>query len=89
MKRYDGNLVYVLASYNAGEARVERWKLTHFKTDSMLNTIESIPFLETRNYVKLIFRNIFFYKILHGPNKELANHQDLNRIYDVNLGFKR
>lgn len=89
MKRYDGNLVYVLSAYNAGETRVERWKNLYFETDeTILKNIEAIPFLETRNYVKLIFRNIFFYKLLL-EKKELADSGEPNKIYDVNLGFER
>jgi soluble lytic murein transglycosylase len=88
MKRYDGNLVYVLSAYNAGESRVERWKGNLFNSDeTILKNIEAIPFLETRNYVKLIFRNIFFYKLLLD-NKELADPSEPNKIFDVTLGFK-
>lgn len=88
-KRYDGNLVYVLSAYNAGESRVSRWQGLYFDADqTILKNIEAIPFLETRNYVKLIFRNIFFYKLLL-ENKELADPSELNKIFDVNLGFKR
>jgi soluble lytic murein transglycosylase len=87
-RRYDGNLVYVLAAYNAGEARVERWKGLYFGGDEMLMNVESIPFLETRNYVKLIFRNLFFYKTLEG-SKDLTDPATFNQIYDVTLGFKR
>ena len=87
-KRYDGNLVYVLSAYNAGESRVERWKGQLFDSDAtILKNIESIPFLETRNYVKLIFRNIFFYKLLLEKS-ELTDPSELNKIYDVKLGFK-
>ena len=86
-KRYDGNLVYVLSAYNAGESRVERWKSLYFDSDeTILKNIEAIPFLETRNYVKLIFRNIFFYKLL-VEKKELADSREPNKIFDVNLGF--
>ncbi len=89
VKRYDGNLVFVLSAYNAGESRVERWKGLYFdQEDTILKNIEAIPFLETRNYVKLIFRNIFFYKLLTENNK-LADSRDLNKIFDVSLGFKR
>lgn len=89
-KRYDGNLVYVLAAYNAGEARVERWRGNYFDSDgSILKNIETIPFLETRNYVKLIFRNIFFYKLLLQEQSKLADSSEPNKIFDVSLGFKR
>lgn len=87
-KRYDGNLVYVLSAYNAGESRVERWKGQLFDSEAtILKNIESIPFLETRNYVKLIFRNIFFYKLLLDKT-ELTDPSEPNKIYDVKLGFK-
>lgn len=91
VKRYDGNLVYVLGAYNAGEARVERWKNLYFDTDeSILKNIEAIPFLETRNYVKLIFRNIFFYKILlEGNNPQLADAKEVNKLFNVHLGFNK
>lgn len=88
LKRYDNNLVYVLAAYNAGEGRVDRWKNGYFDSDaSILKNIEAIPFLETRNYVKLIFRNIFFYKLLL-EKQELADSSEANKIFDVQLGFK-
>ncbi len=91
LKRYDGNLVYVLGAYNAGEARVERWKNLYFDSDqSILKNIEAIPFLETRNYVKLIFRNIFFYKILlEGEKSQLADVKEANKLFDVHLGFNK
>lgn len=86
LKRYQNNLVFMLASYNAGENRVERWKNQYFK-DDMLSSIESIPFLETRNYVKLIFRNLYFYKILEGK-KDISDKEAYNLIFDVPVGFK-
>ncbi len=90
LKRYDGNLVYVLAAYNAGESRVERWRNVYFDTDAtILKNIEAIPFLETRNYVKLIFRNIFFYKLLMEREEKLADTREVNRIFDVSLGFSK
>jgi soluble lytic murein transglycosylase len=89
IKRYDGNLVYVLAAYNAGESRVERWKNSYFDSDqTILKNIESIPFLETRNYVKLIFRNIFFYKLLLEKN-QTADSREVNKLFDVHLGFNK
>lgn len=64
LARFDGNLIFALASYNAGESRIDRWRKEIFRNDDPLSTIESIPYEETRNYVKLIYRNNFFYSLL-------------------------
>lgn len=85
--KYDNNLVYTLSAYNAGEARVKRWQDKFFKNNSILHTIESIPFNETKKYVQLIFRNIFFYKLLNEKNEPKSSLP--NKIFDVSLGFKR
>jgi soluble lytic murein transglycosylase len=71
LNRFDGNLIYTLASYNAGENRIDRWKKEIFRNDDPLATIEAIPFEETRNYVKLIYRNKFFYSLL--SNRSVLN----------------
>lgn len=87
---YDNNLVYSLAAYNAGEGRISDWKERDYvnSDDSMLRNIENIPFLETRKYVKLIFRNIFFYKMLtEEPIKK--DTFKFNKIYDIHVGFNR
>jgi soluble lytic murein transglycosylase len=64
LSKYDGNLVHTLAAYNAGERRVAEWQKTVFTSEDPLIQIESIPFKETRNYVKLIYRNMYFYRLL-------------------------
>jgi soluble lytic murein transglycosylase len=66
--RFDGNIIYALASYNAGENRIDRWKRDLFKSNDPLSTIETIPYEETRNYVKLIYRNYFFYSLLQNKS---------------------
>jgi soluble lytic murein transglycosylase len=87
MKKYDNNLVYSLAAYNAGENRVTKWQRDIFtKNDSILHTIEMIPYQETRDYVKLIFRNMYFYKLLASNQ---LDHGSYNKIYDIDLGFRR
>jgi len=90
MKMFNNNLVYSLAAYNAGENRVSDWQERDYvnNEESMLQNIENIPFLETRKYVKLIFRNIFFYKMLtEEPVKK--DPFKLNRIYDIHVGFNK
>ncbi len=84
-RRYKGNLVYSFAGYNAGEGRVDRWDKFYFpKKDNMLLTIETIPFRETRNYVKLIFRNLYHYKSLYEP-ETFQEHQEIKQFFDVQL----
>lgn len=87
LSRYDNNLVYSLAAYNAGEHRVDRWQNDFLNNDSILQDIENIPFRETRKYVKLIFRNIFFYKML--LKKDGDDKHKYNQIFDLHLGFNR
>ena len=54
----------VLAAYNAGESRVERWKTKKGAADMEIFT-ERIPFMETRDYVRIILRNQAFYEALY------------------------
>jgi len=65
LSRFDGQTEKVLASYNAGEHRVESWMSEGGYADSA-EFVDTIPFSETRNYVKIINRNYFFYKALYG-----------------------
>lgn len=65
-KRYDGNLISILSAYNAGEGNVAKWRKNILVYDDPLINIETIPFRETRQYVKLIYRNMFFYSMLLG-----------------------
>ena len=85
-KRYDGNLIYTLSAYNAGESRVKRWKKNIFVNEDPMVTIESIPFKETRKYVKLIYRNIFFYNLL---SKNTVLEKSLEDSFHVTLNSKR
>jgi len=79
LDKYDGNLIYTLAAYNAGESRVRRWKGKYFTSDDPLIMVESIPFKETRKYIKLIYRNIFFYRYLtNDPEISLSIKDSFN-----------
>jgi soluble lytic murein transglycosylase len=65
IKKYDGNIIYVLASYNAGEDALARWRNWYGKQYSDVEFIENIPYLETRNYVKAVLSNYYMYSALY------------------------
>jgi soluble lytic murein transglycosylase len=65
MRVYGGKLPYVFSAYNAGPTRVERWRRFPEAMDEELFT-ERVPFEETRDYVKILTRNIALYRGLYG-----------------------
>lgn len=85
--QYQGNLVYTLAAYNAGPLRVDEWRQTSFHREEMIFNIENIPYRETRNYVKLIYRNLFFYKLLNLPDSQ--DSSDPNQVFDVAWNYTK
>jgi soluble lytic murein transglycosylase len=60
-----GGTHYALASYNAGENRVLRWKAERPGLDED-EFIDDIPFPETQNYVKRILGTAEDYRALYG-----------------------
>ena len=60
-----GGTYYALASYNAGESRVVRWKAERPGLDED-EFIDDIPFPETQNYVKRILGTAEDYRQLYG-----------------------
>ncbi len=63
--RQFGGVYYALASYNAGENRVVRWKAERPGLDED-EFIDDIPFPETQNYVKRILGTAEDYRLLYG-----------------------
>ena len=65
LRQYQGDVTRFLAAYNAGPHRVVRW-LEFIEAGDPLTFTERIPFAETRNYVKLVRRNLAVYRELYG-----------------------
>jgi soluble lytic murein transglycosylase len=62
---FDGRLPVVLAAYNAGPHRIDRWsRFPEFADDDQF--AERIPFGETRDYVKIVQNNANIYRELYG-----------------------
>jgi soluble lytic murein transglycosylase len=64
LRTYGGRLPVVLASYNAGSGRIDRWReFPEFADDELFT--ERIPFAETRDYVKIVQNNARLYALLY------------------------
>jgi soluble lytic murein transglycosylase len=63
--RQFGGLYYALASYNAGENRVVRWRAERPGVEED-EFIDDIPFPETQNYVKRVLGTAEDYRMLYG-----------------------
>lgn len=64
LARMDGNTTLAIASYNAGEEAVGRW-IAKTPTEDVDVFIDSIPYAETRLYVKNVTRNYFEYRRIY------------------------
>lgn len=65
LERYNGKKYLALAAYNAGSHRVDRW-IKEYGSFHEEEFIEMIPFTETRNYVKKVLRNYYFYNYYYN-----------------------
>lgn len=66
--RSDGNLVFAIASYNAGPGNCDKWRV-RFPGADMADFVENIPFEETREYVKRVLGNYAAYHSLYTPGR--------------------
>jgi soluble lytic murein transglycosylase len=69
-----GNPILAVAAYNAGEDAVGKW-LAHTPIDDIDLFVESIPYAETRLYVKTVMRNRFEYRRIYESNMSAAPSQ--------------
>ena len=65
LKRYKGNYAVAFAAYNAGEYNVNEWVKKYGLSDMDI-FIDSIEYIETRNYVKAVFEAWWLYEKLWG-----------------------
>jgi soluble lytic murein transglycosylase len=79
IKRQSGQLTYVGIAYNAGPGKLKQWLALPHSSD-MFEFIESIPYEETRNYVKFAARNMLFYQRLADQNKEVYFPKEFIKI---------
>jgi soluble lytic murein transglycosylase len=69
----DGSPVLATAAYNAGPSRAQRWRDTRPMEAAIY--IESIPFAETRDYVKKVMSNAMYYAARFGQPSVLLKER--------------
>ncbi|MBP3961620.1 lytic transglycosylase domain-containing protein [Paenibacillus sp. DLE-14] len=69
-QQFDGNMYTVIAAYNAGPGNVSRW-LADGTWDGKLETVDQVPFGETRHYIQRVIYYYNKYKTLY-PNLLVA-----------------
>lgn len=65
-QQYGNNSLLAIASYNAGPGNVSKW-LPTLPNEDPDEFVESIPFDETKNYVRQVFGNYWNYLRLYNP----------------------
>ena len=83
LKKFNGSYIATIAGYNAGPGRIPQWNKwygdPHKGQIDPVDWIESIPFNETRNYVKRVMENVQVYRTLFGSTPLVSLTSDLNR----------
>jgi soluble lytic murein transglycosylase len=64
-KHYNGNMLYAIAAYNAGQGNVNQWKNNNIWNGTEAD-IDHIPFGETRHYVQRVLYYYDKYQNLYG-----------------------
>lgn len=65
LKQFDDDAVAVMAAYNAGADRAnDWWKAARHDTEDLF--VDTIPYTETRTYVRTVYSNYVRYRQLYG-----------------------
>jgi len=62
--QFGGDLILALAAYNGGQANVTRW-LRENAWSGEFETVDDIPFPETRGYVRKVFTAYQWYQLIY------------------------
>ena len=81
--RFSGSYVLTFVAYNAGPRRVGQWIEAYGDPRNAgrdpVDWVESVPFTETRKYIKKVLQNVHVYRSLLAPSSMAAMSTDLAR----------
>jgi soluble lytic murein transglycosylase len=75
LHRFDDSWLLASAAYNAGPSRVKRWRAALQKDVDGAIFAETIPFDETRTYVKNVLANATLYSALLTGQPQSLQHR--------------
>ena len=74
--RFNGNRILATAAYNAGPQRVKRWLEKQDVEMDYDIWIDTLPYYETRNYIKNVLASALIYSHRLGQDVELVNESE-------------
>jgi soluble lytic murein transglycosylase len=83
LDEFDGSLALAAAAYNAGPGRSRTWRASLKQTVDAAAFAETIPFTETRDYVKKVLSNATVYGHLLSAHTGVANASLKKRLGNV------
>lgn len=79
--RFENNRIFAAAAYNAGPGRVNTWLRNSAGQIDAIAFVESIPFSETRGYVKNVLAYDAYYRYFLGQPYQIMNENEWQRRY--------
>lgn len=79
--RFENNRIFAAAAYNAGPGRINTWTGNSAGRIDAIAFIESIPFSETRGYVKNVLAYDAYYRYFLGQPYQIMTANEWQRRY--------
>ncbi len=79
--RFENNRIFAAAAYNAGPGRVNTWLGNSAGRIDAIAFVESIPFSETRGYVKNVLAYDAYYRYFLGQPYQIMTENEWQRRY--------
>ncbi|MDX6038760.1 murein transglycosylase [Scandinavium lactucae] len=80
-QQFGNNRIYASAAYNAGPGRVRTWQGNSAGRIDAAAFVESIPFSETRGYVKNVLAYDAYYRYFMGDKTQLLTDDEWKQRY--------